>query len=131
MTFEYPNLTVTSKGTLPESIQKVPFLDIKEKILGKKYELSLSFVSSSVAQALNKTHRNKTYIPNTLSFSLTKTSGEIVMCMSAIRSQYKKWDMTLETYVTFLVIHSMLHLKGYEHSGTMENKEKQLLALFS
>ena len=131
MTFEYPNLTVTSKGTLPESIQKVPFLDIKEKILGKKYELSLSFVSPRIAQALNTEHRGKTYIPNTLSFSLTKTSGEIVMCMSAIRSQYKKWDMALETYVTFLVIHSMLHLKGYEHGGTMENKEKQLLALFS
>ena len=131
MTYEYHNLTVTTKGTLTTELQRVPFLDIKEKILGTTYELSIAFVSPQKAQSLNQTHRKKTYVPNTLSFSLSKKSGEIVLCLSAIKKQYKDFDMDLRTYITFLIIHSMLHLKGYEHGSTMEHKEKQLLAFFS
>lgn len=125
---EEKNLSVSiSNGTLPG----VPFLAIKEKVLGKKYELSIAFVSPSRAQALNIEHRNKNYIPNTLSFSLTATSGEIILCMSALKKQYKEWDMDLDSYITYILIHSMLHLIGMEHGGTMERKEKKLLAFFT
>lgn len=127
MILEAPNLTVSTKSTLPG----VPFLAIKEKILGKGYDLSISFVSSKDALALNSAHRGKDYVPNTLSFSLSKKSGEIILCMSAIRNEYRSFGMTLQKYLVFLVIHSCLHLKGYAHGGTMERKEKELLALFA
>ncbi len=123
---EEKNLTVSNNGTLP----RVPFLAIKEKVLGKQYNLSISFVDEQTAQTLNKTYRKKTYVPNTLSFSLTKTGGEIVMCIPAIKKEYKKFEMTYTTYLTFLLIHSMLHLKGYEHGSTMEDKEQYYLAFF-
>ncbi len=130
MILEAENFTVSTNGTLsiPES---VPFLAIKEKILGKKYNLSIAFVSPKIAQALNIEHRNKDYIPNTLSFSLSKTSGEIILCKSELRKQYKKFSMTYDTYLTFIVIHSMLHLIGMKHGSTMEHKEKQLLTFFT
>lgn len=125
---EAHNLIVSRKnGTLP----RVPFLAIKEKVLGKKYDLSISFVGEATAQALNETHREKTYIPNTLSFSLTKESGEIVLCLPAIKKEYKKFDMDHDTYLIFLLIHSMLHLKGFVHGGTMEKEEKKHLAFFT
>lgn len=127
MTFEGHNLSVTSKGTLP----RVPFDDIKEKILGKNYDLSIAFVSPTEARKINMQYRKKKYTPNTLSFSLTKKSGEIIMCLSQIKKEYKKFGMTYKIYLKFLAIHSMLHLKGYAHGGTMESKEKQLLKLFS
>ncbi|MDB5255213.1 MAG: hypothetical protein JWL92_589 [Candidatus Nomurabacteria bacterium] len=127
MILDTDTMTVSSKGTLPS----VPFLALKEKILGKKYELSIRFVAPAEAQALNIAHRNKDYIPNTLSFPLSETSGEIILCCSAIRKQYKDFDMTYDKYMTFIVIHSMLHLKGYEHGSTMERKERDLLALFT
>jgi probable rRNA maturation factor len=120
------NMTVSIKGTLP----RVPFLALKEKILGKKYELSIRFVSPTEAQLLNTTHRNKDYIPNTLSFPLSKESGEIILCRSAMRREYKNFDMTYDTYLLFIVIHSMLHLKGYAHGSTMERKEQSLLKFF-
>lgn len=123
---EEKNLLVNKNGTLP----RVPFLDIKEKVLGKSYELSISFVDEKTAKALNKKHRNKTYIPNTLSFSLTKKSGEIVMCIPAIKKEYKKFDMTYTNYLVFLLIHSMLHLKGFVHGSTMEDKEQHYFAFF-
>jgi probable rRNA maturation factor len=126
MILEENNLTVTSNGALPS----VPFLALKEKILGKSYDLSISFVSPAKARKINIEHRNKDYVPNTLSFSLSKKSGEIVMCMSEARKQYKNFGMTFENYLIFLVLHSMLHLKGYVHGSTMENKEKHFFKLF-
>lgn len=128
MTIEEHNLSVSiQRGTLPG----VPFLAIKEKVLGKSYDLSIAFVSPADAQALNIQHRNKDYIPNTLSFSLTDTSGEIVLCMSALKKQHRDFDMDLDTYIIYILIHSMLHLIGMEHGGTMERKEKKLLAFFT
>ena len=130
MTLEFPNLTVSANGTLL-STKSVPFLAIKEKVLGKRYDLSIAFVSSTKAQKINIESRSKDYIPNTLSFSLDNSSGEIIMCMSAIKKQYREFDMNLDTYTIFLLIHSMLHLKGMEHGSTMERKEKQLLTFFT
>lgn len=127
MILDTDTMTVSTKGTLP----RVPFLALKEKILGKKYELSIRFVAPAEAQTLNITHRNKEYIPNTLSFPLSETSGEIILCRSAMRREYKQFDMTYDSYLIFIVIHSMLHLKGYEHGSTMERKERALLALFA
>lgn len=127
MVEEYPNLTISGKGTLPN----VPFLAIKEAVLGKKYELSIRFVDPATAQQLNITHRQKEYIPNTLSFSLSDTSGEIIMCRSAIRKEYKKFEMTHTTYLTFLLIHSSLHLVGMAHGDIMGRKELFFLKKFS
>ncbi|MDB5188945.1 MAG: hypothetical protein JWM92_543 [Candidatus Nomurabacteria bacterium] len=120
------NLTVSISGTLPS----VPFLKLKEKILGKKYELSVQFVAPSKAQALNIMHRGKDYVPNTLSFPLSNTSGEIILCRSAMRKEYKQFDLSYDNYIIFILIHSMLHLKGYEHGSTMEKEERKLLSLF-
>jgi rRNA maturation RNase YbeY len=121
------NLTVSTNGTLP----RVPFLALKEKILGKNYVLSIAFVTPKKAQALNILHRGKDYIPNTLSFPLTKTSGEIVLCASAIKKEYASFDMKHDHYLIFILIHSMLHLKGFDHGSTMERKEKHFLKLFT
>lgn len=126
-TIETNTLTVSSHGTLPS----VPFELLKDTILGKKYTLSIAFVTSTQAQSLNSEHRNKEYIPNTLSFPLTKTSGEIILCKSAIRNEYKEFAMTYENYMLFIIIHSMLHLKGYSHGSTMESKEQKLLTFFT
>lgn len=126
-TLESQNLSVTKNGTLP----RVPFLAIKEKVLGKSYNLYISFVDETTAKNLNKVHRKKTYVPNTLSFSLSEKTGEIVMCIPAIKKEYKKFGMTYKKYLIFLIIHSMLHLKGFEHGSTMEAKEQYYLAYFT
>ncbi len=127
MTLEANNLTISYTGTLP----RVPFVAIRDKILGTSYELSIAFVSPKTAQKINQTYRNKSYIPNTLSFSLTKKSGEIFLCKSILRSQYRSFYMTYDNFVTFIVIHSMLHLKGMAHGSTMERTEKKLLLHFA
>ncbi|MEK7227959.1 MAG: rRNA maturation RNase YbeY [Patescibacteria group bacterium] len=130
-TLEEKNLTVSRQnGSLP----RVPFLDIKERVLGKGYDLSISFVDEKQAKALNKKFRKKSYVPNTLSFSLCNIpggrSGEIVMCLPAIRKEYKKFGMTLNKYIIYLSLHSMLHLKGMQHGSTMDASEAKYLSWY-
>ncbi len=100
MTFEAPNISVNYSGTLP----RVPFLAIKEKILGKKYDLSIAFVTPQKAQSINMSQRNKDYVPNTLSFSLSKDSGEIILCKSMLQQEYREFGMTYDNYIIFILI---------------------------
>lgn len=105
------------------SYPRGPYREIKEDILGARYALSLVFVGETRAQALNKTYRNKTYVPNVLSFPLEKDAGEIYICLSVAKRQAKQYGMTYPHYVRFLLIHGLLHLKGLPHGDTMDRAE--------
>lgn len=115
-----------TKGKLPS----LPFVEVKEKVLGKKYDLSLVCVSKKIATDTNKTYRNKTYTPNILSFSLTPTSGEILFHLPTIKKQYKSFKMSYTDYILFLFIHGCLHLKGLNHGVDMDKKEDMLKKIF-
>lgn len=120
---ESENLTVqrTTKGKLPS----LPFVRIKESILGKKFDVSISFVSPSEAQRINIENRNKDYIPNVLSFPLSESSGEIIMSLSTIRREAKKFGYTYDECILFMLIHGLLHVKGLDHGDEMEMLEQK------
>ena len=109
-----------TKGKIPN----LPFLAIKEDILGKKYSLSLAFINKEKMRELNNLYRNINKPTNILSFSLSKTEGEILICPATVKTQTKKFSRTYPELLQFLVIHGMLHLKGMEHSSRMEEAEK-------
>jgi rRNA maturation RNase YbeY len=104
---------------------RLSYEDIKNDILGKNYVLSLTFIGSIRARALNKTHRGKTYVPNVLSFPLDTAVGEIFIAPVIAKKEAPKFSMTHRTYVGFLFIHACLHLKGYQHGDTMDRAEKK------
>ncbi len=97
---------------------------IKEEILGKQYELSFAFVSKNKIKFLNKTYRKKDEPTDILSFPLSKKDGEILICKDIAKIKAKKFEMTFQDYLLFLVIHGMLHLKGLEHNAKMERYER-------
>ena len=116
-----------TKGKLP----RLPFVQLKNAILGEKYELSLVFVSPKESHKINLQYRNKDNPTNVLSFPLSKTSGEIFLDQKTSAKDAPNFDMTQSQFLQFLVIHAMLHLKGYEHGSTMERQEKKFLKIFS
>jgi rRNA maturation RNase YbeY len=127
MILEKHNLTVIRKnGTLP----RLPFLTIKEKILGKKYNLTIIFCTPKESQARNKEYRGKDYPTNILSFPLDENEGEIYISLSTARKDAKKFEHTYEQFLHLLLIHGCLHLKGHEHSSTMEELETKHLQTF-
>ena len=108
----------------------MPFLSIKEKILGKKYNLTIIFCTPKESQERNKKYRGKDNPTNILSFPLSDDEGEIYISLSSARPDAKKFDLTYIEFLHLLIIHGMLHLKGYEHSSTMEELENKYLKLF-
>ncbi|MEK7531971.1 MAG: rRNA maturation RNase YbeY [Patescibacteria group bacterium] len=104
---------------------------LQREILPASYSLSIVNVGEKKAQSLNKHYRGKMYIPNVLSFPLSETEGEIVLCPSQILREEKKFGLKAKKLFLLMVIHGMLHLKGHAHSVTMERKEREWLEKFS
>ena len=97
--------------------------DIKKDILGKNYELSIAKVSEKKGREINKKYRKKDKATNVLSFAFSKNSGELVLCPTVIKREAKNLNRPYQKWLGFLVIHGMLHLKGFTHSSTMERLE--------
>lgn len=121
------SITNTTNGNVP----RLPFVRIKEAILGKKYELSIAFVKSSESRKYNVTYRQKDKATNVLSFPLSKNSGEIIIDPAVAKKEAPNFDMTQKKFLCFLVIHGMLHLKGLDHGSTMDKEEQKFLKKFS
>lgn len=124
---EEKNLTVLRKRS---PIPSLPFLLVKEKILGKNYDLTVIFCSPKESQERNRAYRQKDYPTNILSFPLEKNEGEIYICLSIARRDAKKFNMSYEKFLHLLFIHGCLHLKGLDHGSTMDGLEVKYLKQF-
>ena len=102
-------------------------------------EVAIVFVSENEIQRLNREERNIDRVTDVLSFPSTnlvcgeildinsdeclflKTDGGLVhfgdmaLCVKRLREQAKDFGVTVESELKKLVIHSMLHLMGYDH----------------
>lgn len=122
--FEITNKT---KGTLPS----VPFCDIKNAVLGKKYDLSLVFIGDTRSRKLNNQSRGVDKPTNILSFPLDEQSGEIFIDLRLAKKQAPDFEKNITQMIGFLFIHGLLHLKGYDHGSTMESKERAFCKRFN
>lgn len=93
------------------------WLSIKNKVLGKNYDLSVFFLPGDQMSRLNKIYRKKDYAANVLSFPLEKNSGEILL-----NKIYRG-----KNYADYLFIHSLLHLKGLKHGQKMDRAEIKIM----
>lgn len=124
---EFTTILNTTKGKLPS----LPFVYIKNEILGEKYELGVSFLSASKQKTLNKKYRDINKTTNILSFPITKTSGDITFDLVKVRKDAPLFNMNYTKFLKYLFIHGLLHLKGYDHGAIMERQEKKFLKKFS
>lgn len=96
------------------------FAKIKNLLLGKRYDLSVAFLSSAEMRKVAKKTADADKASNVLAFPLSKNSGEILLCRGAAR------PFTVE----YLFIHACLHLKGLKHGARMEGEERRILRKF-
>ena len=106
------------------------FEEIKDKVLGKKYELSLVFIGRKRSRKLNLKYRSKNKPTDILSFPLSNNSGEVFICIERCKLACKKFDRKLDNFIIFLFIHGLMHLKGMDHSSTMERAEEKVRTIF-
>ena len=58
--------------------------------------------------------------------------GDIIICVPKVFAQAKEYGHSEEREFAFLIVHSMLHLFGYDHmtpdeAAFMENKQREIL----
>lgn len=93
-----------------------------------RVELSLSFVDDDEIQSLNKSFRGVDRVTDVLSFPLftsfggLKQLGDIVINTKQLKRQAEEFGHTYRRELTYLSLHSLLHLYGYDHE--MEDEKR-------
>ena len=96
-------------------------------------EVSLTFTDNEGIRALNRTYRNMDKPTDVLSFPLfeetgdVKQLGDVVLSLERCHEQAEEFGHSFERECAFLVVHSTLHLLGYDHE-TGEEDEREMRA---
>ncbi len=97
--------------------------------ISQKWTLNIVFIDANSIQNLNKTYRQKDSVTDVLSFhyfddfsGLKKNdiAGEIVLCEEVLKKQAIEYGLGEEKEFYKLLIHSILHIIGYDHENDEE-----------
>lgn len=113
----------------------------------RQSEVTVRFVSRTEAVALNERFRGRDYAPNVLSFpygddgddgpeggsgSAGRVCGDIAICPAIVAREATEQGKAFEAHLAHLVVHGVLHLRGYDHvedrdAARMERLESRLV----
>jgi probable rRNA maturation factor len=91
--------------------------------------LTLRIVGAREARRLNHFYRSKDRPTNVLSFPLDG-EGDIVLCHPVVAREAREQGKRVAAHYAHLVVHGVLHLRGYEHGEAMERREARILRRF-
>ena len=96
-------------------------------------EFNIIIVDSKKIQEINKEYRNIDKETDVISFALEddktyniddyRMLGDIYICIEKVRSQAEEYGHSFKRELSFLAIHGLLHLLGYDHMNSEEEKE--------
>lgn len=122
-------ISFTPRSEVIETI----FRTISEQIdIAQAGTVNIAFLGDDEIQDLNKTHRGIDKTTDVLSFHYFEDfsglksgeiAGEIIMSETKILSQAEEYGNTSEAEFAKLLIHSTLHLLGYDHEDDEEYEE--------
>jgi probable rRNA maturation factor len=97
--------------------------------------VTLRIVGGAESRRLNRAYRGKDHPTNVLTFRYDERPlrGDIALCRPVIEREAREQRKALGAHYAHLVIHGMLHLRGYDHrrksdARRMERAEVRLLA---
>ena len=77
----------------------------------------LRIVGAREGRNLNRTYRKRNYATNVLSFPYGRGSGDVVLCHPVVAKEARAQGKTLAAHYAHLVVHGLLHLRGYDHAN--------------
>ena len=81
-------------------------------------QINIIFVGKKRIRTLNNKYLNNNYPTNVLTFpndDSESLSGDIVLCPEIINHESKKYELSKKLRWAHMIVHSMLHLQGYDH----------------
>lgn len=96
----------------------------------KNCEISITFTDNENIRLLNKEYRDIDRETDVLSFPMDDDGdevvlGDVVISLEKAKEQAEEYGHSLEREISFLCVHSCLHLLGYDHE-TSEEDEKEM-----
>jgi probable rRNA maturation factor len=92
-------------------------------------DVTLRIVGAAEGRRLNRGYRGADRATNVLAFH----GGDIVLCHSVVKREAQIQGKTLQAHYAHLVVHAMLHLRGYLHDRSRDAKrmEKREIAILA
>ena len=107
----------------------------EEGIDTDRAEISLTLVEPEEIKSLNAEYRNVDSVTDVLSFPQFEDKeqmpsegelclGDVVICVERAQQQAEEYGHSFEREMVYLLVHSLLHLLGYDH---MDDDEKAIM----
>ena len=111
------------------------FLMGEEGIDTDRAEISLTLVEPEEIKSLNAEYRNVDSVTDVLSFPQFEDKeqmpsegelclGDVVICVERAQQQAEEYGHSFKREMVYLLVHSLLHLLGYDH---MDDDEKAIM----
>lgn len=104
---------------------------LKEEELDENVQVSISFVGDEEIQRLNKDFRGVDSSTDVLSFPMDDEFqieetmlGDVIINTKRVLEQAKEFGHSNTRELSYLTVHSILHLLGYDH---MEDEDKEIM----
>ncbi|MCA1025440.1 rRNA maturation RNase YbeY [Cytobacillus kochii] len=130
---ETEGLTETQTKEIENLLQ---FAAVKE-VVEEDTEISITFVENERIQEINREYRNKDKATDVISFAmeemgegeipligegLPRVLGDIIISIPKAVEQAEEYGHSFMRELGFLSVHGFLHLLGYDHETTEEEK---------
>lgn len=99
----------------------------------KNINFSVIFVDSDTIKDLNKNYRKIDRVTDVITFRLadyeevyvgrTNVLGDVYICLDKAHEQAKEYNHSYLRELSFLLVHGFLHLLGYDHMNTEDEKK--------
>lgn len=108
-------------------------------------EFNIIIVNEKKIQELNKEYRDIDKVTDVISFALEdddtfnlddyRVLGDIYICIEKTRSQAIEYNHSFKRELSFLAVHGLLHLLGYDHMNkedeeVMFSKQEEVLSRY-
>lgn len=99
----------------------------------KNINFSVIFVDSDTIKNLNKNYRKIDRVTDVITFRLadyeevyvgkTNVLGDVYICLDKAHIQANEYNHSYLRELSFLLVHGFLHLLGYDHMNTEDEKK--------
>ena len=134
--FSAVNISTDVGFVLKSAVRTAVSATLKHEEFFRDAEVSVTFTDDAYIRTLNAEYRKKDAATDVLSFPIYEKGepyttpdtpvllGDIVISLERAKEQGEKIGNTLEEEVSFLTVHSTLHLLGYDHETSQEDEDE-------
>lgn len=136
---DFINETSNSTYGLKKLFVAIAQTTFKELRLENRYEFALTIISDEKMQTMNHTYRNINKTTDVLSFAMEDEGigeiglirnkkmpihlGDIFISYQKALDQAKEYQHSFKREISFLFVHGLLHLLGFDHMEQKDEKE--------